>query len=44
MLTITVSVRTVQAAQPMLFAAASWLVMGTGELFYAVVEWIPAAM
>ena len=37
------AVRTVQAAQPLYFVAASWLVVGTGE-FYAVVEWIPAAM
>ena len=37
------AVRTVQAAQPLWFVAASWLVVGTGEL-YAVVEWIPAAM
>ena len=37
------AVRTVQAAQPMWFVAASWLVVGTGEL-YAVGEWIPATM
>ena len=37
------AVRTAQAAQPLYFVAASWLVVGTGEL-YAVVEWIPPAM
>ena len=37
------AVCTVQAAQPLYFVAASWLVVGTGEL-YAVVEWIPRHM
>ena len=36
------AVRTVQTAQPLKFAAASWLVVERGN--YAVVLWIHAAM